>query len=183
MKMRVFSAVQGQGTNCSLQLLSRVSSLSPSHSLAMRNSYFKHKLLCFVFIIIPPLIRTRKPSNYVVPNNLLSLILSICLVKPVLRNSTVIIVLLLFLYYCYYYYYYYYYFSAEQSILNKIQRRQLKWYGHRLRMKDSPWPKMIYKWIPHGRSRRGRPQQSWKIQVTNFMRSRNLEADMSDRRL
>ena len=43
-------------------------------------------------------------------------------------------------------------------ILDRIQRRQLKWYGHFLRMEDSRWPKKIYQWTPHGRKRRGRPQ-------------------------
>ena len=41
--------------------------------------------------------------------------------------------------------------QAEQSILNRIQRRQLKWYGYVLRMNDSRWPKKIYKWKPPGR--------------------------------
>ena len=67
--------------------------------------------------------------------------------------------------------------QAEQSILDRIQRRQLKCYGHLLRMEDSRWPKKIYQWTPHGRRRRGRPQQSWKNQVTCFMRSRNEEED------
>ena len=31
--------------------------------------------------------------------------------------------------------------QAEQSILDRIQRRQLKWYEHLLRMEDSRWPK------------------------------------------
>ena len=35
---------------------------------------------------------------------------------------------------------------------------------------------------PHGRRRIGRPQQSWKNQVTDFMRSRNLEEDMAKER-
>ena len=64
--------------------------------------------------------------------------------------------------------------QAEQSILDRIQRRQLKWYGHLLRMEDSCWQKKIYQWTPHGR-RRGRPQQSWRNQVMDFMRSRNME--------
>ena len=34
--------------------------------------------------------------------------------------------------------------QAEQSILDRIQRRKLKWYGHLLRMEDSHWPKKIY---------------------------------------
>ena len=50
--------------------------------------------------------------------------------------------------------------QAEQSILGKIQRRQLKWYEHHLRLKDSRWPKRIYQWTPHARRRRGRPEQS-----------------------
>ena len=40
--------------------------------------------------------------------------------------------------------------QAEQSILDRIQRRQLKWYGHLLRMEDSCWPKKIYQWTPVG---------------------------------
>ena len=31
--------------------------------------------------------------------------------------------------------------QAEQSILDAIQRGQLKWYGHLLRMEASRWPK------------------------------------------
>ena len=71
--------------------------------------------------------------------------------------------------------------QAEQSILNRIQR-ELKWHGHLLRMKDNRWPKKIYQWTPHGRRRRWRPQQSWRNQVTDFMRSRNMEEDMAEDR-
>ena len=49
-------------------------------------------------------------------------------------------------------------------------------------MEDSRWPKKIYHWTPHGRRRRGRPQESWKNKVTDFIRSRNLEEDMTDDR-
>ena len=38
--------------------------------------------------------------------------------------------------------------QAEQSILDRIQRRQLKWYGQLVRMKDSGCPKKIYLWTP-----------------------------------
>ena len=64
--------------------------------------------------------------------------------------------------------------QAEQSILDRIQRRQLKWYEHLLRMEDSCWPKKIYHWTPHGSMKRGKPLQSWKSQVTDFMRSRKI---------
>ena len=56
-----------------------------------------------------------------------------------------------------------------------IKKRQLKWYGHLVRLEDSRWPKTIYQWTPHGKRRRERPQQSWKNQVKDFMRSRNIE--------
>ena len=72
--------------------------------------------------------------------------------------------------------------QSEQSILDKIQRRQLKWYGHLFRMEDSRWPNKIYEWTPHGRRRRGRSQQLWKNQATDFMRSRNMEEDMAEDR-
>ena len=71
--------------------------------------------------------------------------------------------------------------QAKQSILDRIQRRQLKWYGYLLRMEDSRRIKKIYQWTPHGRRRRG-PQQSWRNQVTDFMRSRNMEEDMAEDR-
>ena len=51
--------------------------------------------------------------------------------------------------------------QAEQSILDRIQRRQLKWFSRVLKMEDNRWTKKIYQWTPHGR-RSGRPQKSWK---------------------
>ena len=70
--------------------------------------------------------------------------------------------------------------QAEQLILDRVQKRQLKWYAHLLRMEDSRWPKKIYQWTTHGRRRRGKPQQSWRNQVTDFMKSRNMEKDMTE---
>ena len=69
--------------------------------------------------------------------------------------------------------------QAEQPILD---RRQLKWYEHLLRMEHSRWPKKIYQWTTHGRRRRGRPQLSWRNQVTDFMKSRGMEEDMAENR-
>ena len=72
--------------------------------------------------------------------------------------------------------------QAEQSILDRIKRRQLKWYGHFLRMEDSGRPNEIYQWTQHSRRRRGIPQQSWKNEVADLMRSRNTEKDMAEAR-
>ena len=38
--------------------------------------------------------------------------------------------------------------QAEQSILDTIQRRQLKWHGHKLRMEDSQEWKMAKEDLP-----------------------------------
>ena len=72
--------------------------------------------------------------------------------------------------------------QAEQSLLDRIQRRQLKLYGHFFKMEDSRWPKKIYQWTPHCRKRRGRAQQSWKNQVMDLTRSRRMEEDMTEHR-
>ena len=72
--------------------------------------------------------------------------------------------------------------KAEKSGFDRIQRRQLKWYGHLFRMEDCRWPKKFYQHTPQSRRRRRRPQQSWKNQMTDFMRSRNLEEDMAEDR-
>ena len=72
--------------------------------------------------------------------------------------------------------------QAEQQMLDIIRRRQLKWYGHLLRLEDSRWPKKIYQWTPYGRRRRGRPQLSWRNQVTDFIKSKNMEEDMAEDR-
>ena len=41
-------------------------------------------------------------------------------------------------------------------------------------------PKTIYQWTLHGRGKRGRPQQSWKDQVTDFMRGGNMKENMAE---
>ena len=70
--------------------------------------------------------------------------------------------------------------QAEKSVLDN-SKKSIEWYGHLLRVEDSRWPKKIYQWTLHGR-RRGRWQQSWKNQVINFMRGRNIlvKEDMTE---
>ena len=72
--------------------------------------------------------------------------------------------------------------QAEQSTLDRIQRRQLKWYEHLLRMEDSRWPNKIYQWRLYIGRRRGRPQQSWKNQVMDLKRIRNIEEVIAENR-
>ena len=44
---------------------------------------------------------------------------------------------------------------------------------------NSPRPKNIYPWTSQGRRRRERQQESWKDQVMDFIKSRNLEEAMA----
>ena len=60
--------------------------------------------------------------------------------------------------------------QAEQSLLDRIQRRQPKWYGHFLRTEDSRWPKKIYRRVGeeadrhnHGRTKRNQVETRKKI--------------------
>ena len=73
--------------------------------------------------------------------------------------------------------------NNQLSVLDIIQRRQQQWCGHLLRMNDSRWAMEIYQWTSHDSKRRERPQQSWKNQVMDFMRSRNIEKGMVQHRL
>ena len=50
---------------------------------------------------------------------------------------------------------------AEQSILDRIQRRRLKWYRQNFRIESIGWPK-INQWIPQDRKRKGRQLQSFE---------------------
>ena len=66
--------------------------------------------------------------------------------------------------------------QAEQSILDRIHRRQLKCYGHLLRMEDSHWPK---KFTSGHRTVGGEEEDR---NNHDFMKSRNMEEDMAENR-
>jgi hypothetical protein len=45
------------------------------------------------------------------------------------------------------------------------------------RMQDERLPKLIMKWIPRERRKRGRPRKTWMEGVRAVMKTRRLEAD------
>ena len=65
--------------------------------------------------------------------------------------------------------------QVEQLIIDRIQRKQLKWHGTLLRMDGSRWPKKTHQGRQIYDRRTRRPQQPWKKEVTDFLRSINLE--------
>jgi hypothetical protein len=52
--------------------------------------------------------------------------------------------------------------QAEETVLDRIEARKLRWFGHVMRMPEERWPAIIHSWIPPGGRKRGRPRRSWR---------------------
>ncbi|XP_071644241.1 uncharacterized protein [Temnothorax longispinosus] len=73
--------------------------------------------------------------------------------------------------------------EAEKTIIERIEKRQLCWFGHLMRMSEDRWPQRLYKWTPPGTRKRERPRRSWNEGMGDAMRARRLsEEDTQDRR-
>lgn len=68
--------------------------------------------------------------------------------------------------------------SAQETVIQRIEKRGLRWFGHLMRMEDTRWPKRVFKWSPTGRNKRGRPRRSWNDGIRQAMRDRNIEEDL-----
>lgn len=47
--------------------------------------------------------------------------------------------------------------GASETIMGRIGKRTLKWFGNVLRMPEDKWPKKIYQWRLPGRRKIGGP--------------------------
>ncbi|KAJ4440002.1 hypothetical protein ANN_08133 [Periplaneta americana] len=73
--------------------------------------------------------------------------------------------------------------NMEESVIARIESRQLQWYGHVRRMDEGRWPNVLLQWSPAGRKKRGRPRNSWKAGILRMMNDKGLnEQDWNDRR-
>jgi hypothetical protein len=45
--------------------------------------------------------------------------------------------------------------EPEETVLDRIEIRKLKWFGHLMRMPKERWPAKTHTWIPAGRRKRG----------------------------
>lgn len=68
---------------------------------------------------------------------------------------------------------------APEPVVDKIDRKALKWFGHLMRMGDERWPKRVFKWKSPGKNKRGRPRRSWNENIRRTMAERNLEEDQA----
>ena len=59
--------------------------------------------------------------------------------------------------------------DAPDTVLDEITRKQLIWYGHVERMDPTRLPKIMIKWKPEGRKKRGLPRRTWKDGIYTAM--------------
>ena len=72
--------------------------------------------------------------------------------------------------------------NMEESVNERIENRQLQWYGHVRRMDEKRWPNILLQWSPAGRRKRGRPRTPWRSGISRMMDERELdEEDWNDR--
>ncbi|CAH1997397.1 unnamed protein product [Acanthoscelides obtectus] len=72
---------------------------------------------------------------------------------------------------------------TQDTIVNRVERRQLVRYGHVMRMADERWPKKMVSYIPSNRRKRGRPKTSWRKGIEEATRKREMnEGDWENRR-
>lgn len=72
--------------------------------------------------------------------------------------------------------------GIEKDIIDEVEKKQLIWFGHTKRMGQHRWPRKILEWTPPEKRKRGRPRRSWRNDVDDAMRSRNLNEEMSHER-
>lgn len=73
--------------------------------------------------------------------------------------------------------------DAHETVVERVEKRRLRWFGHVLRMNPERWPHRMYHWQPPGKRKRGRPRRSWIEGVRQSMEERHLnEEDAQDRR-
>jgi hypothetical protein len=65
----------------------------------------------------------------------------------------------------------------KPDIIDIIEKKRLKCYGHVKRTPEERMPKLIMEWIPEERGQTGLPRKTWMEGVQAAMRKRNLEPD------
>nr|CAH7767867.1 unnamed protein product [Callosobruchus chinensis] len=59
----------------------------------------------------------------------------------------------------------------------RIESRQLLWYGHLMRMEETRWPKRALRYAPHDRSKRGRRTTQFIDGIRKNMKDRAINED------
>jgi hypothetical protein len=74
--------------------------------------------------------------------------------------------------------------EVGKNILEVIEEKRLRWFGHVKRMPGNRLPLKIYEWEPEGTRRRGRPKERWIDGVRRSMTNHGQrEEDIIDREI
>lgn len=65
-----------------------------------------------------------------------------------------------------------------EAILEFVERNQLRWYGHVMRMEEERYPAKFYQWKPRGRSPVGRPRKRRSDGVREAIEARGSAMEM-----
>jgi hypothetical protein len=67
--------------------------------------------------------------------------------------------------------------KGKPDIIDSTGKKRLQWYSHVKRMPEERIPKLIMKWIPRERRKRGRPRKTWMERVQAAMTAGSLKPD------
>ncbi|PSN53291.1 hypothetical protein C0J52_04666 [Blattella germanica] len=65
--------------------------------------------------------------------------------------------------------------EAEETVVDRIEKGSLQWYGHVQRMSEERWPKCTLNWMVPGRRKRGRARRTWYEGIHAAMMKRGME--------
>jgi hypothetical protein len=72
--------------------------------------------------------------------------------------------------------------EVRKNILEAIEEKRLRWFGHVKRLPGNRLPRKILEWEPEGTRRKGRPEERWIDGVRRSMTNHGLtEEDTRDR--
>lgn len=71
--------------------------------------------------------------------------------------------------------------KIEMDIVQKIQRRRLKYYGHVVRMPPERFPSIAVFGRVHGTKKRGRPRTRWYNNIEEDIREMGMDAVQASR--
>ncbi|XP_049779196.1 uncharacterized protein LOC126176101 [Schistocerca cancellata] len=69
--------------------------------------------------------------------------------------------------------------KANDTVIDRIERKALKWHVDRMRMPDHRWPKKVYDWKPPCRRKRVRPRRSRTDHINGVMEHRSIDKEDS----
>ena len=70
--------------------------------------------------------------------------------------------------------------TGQREIGDVLMERRLRWYGHVARMAEERIPKIVMKWKPTGKRRRGRPRLTWRHTIETDLKRLDITWDEAE---